>query len=459
MSEDMSLEAQMIKEKERGDIRVALCLLKKGYPKEDVIEAIREGADDKEDRFFYATDIVSRAGMQLLSTQSKEIVSSPGLRRMTQVEINAVLGALKWEEKTEKWKMDLSNCDLSGLDLSGKRLDHVNFNNANLSGANLTNCFISFAEGEKVNFENAIMTGVCIYGSNFKKSMLANAALDNAQLSGANFVECNLSHVSLKGAKIEAGSFDLSNLSHSTFEDADITSSTFVRVIKENTNVAGVHLKYSSGLCDDLVEKYEPIVGMIQQVNEEGYSLGVAYKEYEQHLEMFKIATNADVTPEIDFRIARAMREQGFAREQIEQVISDKSPCVAKHENYAFEIANKTEVDYYEGRLQLKNFGVFEPVAREKGINSTAEKEYLDHLELFKKATKSEVSPEVDEKFAKVMLIQGFDRKEVAASIINRSPCVPSRDDDAREYGRDIVKAAEKKLKNYIKDKNANNER
>lgn len=95
---------------------------------------------------------------------------------------------------------------------------------------------------------------------------------------------------------------------------------------------------------------------------------------------------------------------------------------------------------------------LYQPEVKLIGKADLAVDEYIKHLEYFERNINCNLTPDADKKIVRAMIEQGYEKKELGRLIAEKSPCAPSLTNEAREYGKKILKEVERGLKREEKN-------
>ena len=202
-------------------------------------------------------------------------------------DVAAVLTVLSRREKSRNWtsasenetQPDFTGANFQGATLWNKNeglaragtnlrliyLDGADIRGADLSDVHLSDVHLSGAILIAANLPNAILIGAKLSGADLQKANLSNAELMRAKLSGANLWKANLSDATLEGANLSDAILEEANLSDTILEGANLWGANLSKARLDNaklsgakfegTLLVGTHLKDTTGLTDEMLEK------------------------------------------------------------------------------------------------------------------------------------------------------------------------------------------------------------
>lgn len=144
-----------------------------------------------------------------------------------------------------------------------------------------------------------------------------------------------------------------------------------------------------------------------------------------------------------DIWASSIMLDSGWREKDVEYAIKNASP-LAINNDYSHYIIEKAKAFNIERAVAN-----YEPEMR-SNKEVAAVDEYRYHVYNLTKNTKGILSSYADANIAKVMLKQGYNKNEIARAVAKYSPCAPSLSNQARDYGKGIIKSAQDRLNNEM---------
>lgn len=144
-----------------------------------------------------------------------------------------------------------ANDDLRGIDLSGLKMSGVDFNEAILTGvclrqSDLSAANLTGANLEETDFSGAILRGASLTEADFSRADLSQADLSDALMVDTIFEKASLINAVLNRVSAKDANFTGANLSGASLEEAHLQGCVFSKSTLNGTNFQSAHLREAS---------------------------------------------------------------------------------------------------------------------------------------------------------------------------------------------------------------------
>lgn len=147
-----------------------------------------------------------------------------------------------------------------------------------------------------------------------------------------------------------------------------------------------------------------------------------------------------------DIAITADLLAAGHDKENLQAAIQTYSPIAVepgRGDGYTkYVVARANEI--LERRQKLLER--YQPIPRLNKIDLATD-EYQHHIDIFQGKGLGDLTPEIDRRIAKTMLLQSYTAKEIEAAISQYSPCGLSLSIDTKKHAKSVMKEASKEYK------------